>query len=105
MTIEMREWEKHLREELLAAEETLTFGERARLIAARRRALETALEPTSRHRWLPFGGLLAASLLLALLVLVPAGERLENRLAAEHTEPTELGFYYWLAETQELAGS
>lgn len=107
-------WLEALRQDFKRHVEALDYPTRARLAAARRRALAAAARPPLwRQAWLPAGALAAAALAVSSMLLWPDTGRAPAPVMAEDFEImlseedlalyAELDFYLWLG-AQEDAG-
>ena len=107
------EFETQLRSRLRGSELELDPALTDKLRAARKRASSRSRGAGSDFRLprflLPLGGMTLASVALFFLVLSPLQQSPQDMpgesLSAETMDPQDLDFYYWLAETQNVAES
>lgn len=104
----MTDFERQLKEQLRSEERHLPDSVEQRLRASRQRACEQSRSFHLPRFLLPATGMTLASVLALTLILAPgslqqAGDTGSASLDMLQTQ--ELDFYYWLAETQDVAGS
>lgn len=104
----MTDYEQSLRDQLRARERALDPAIEARLRSARAIACSQPDSPLMYRLWLPVTGMTLASIIAFAVIFLPihghkgAGN---GEFSADRVKTQDLDFYYWLAETQDSAGS
>jgi hypothetical protein len=104
----MTDFEKSLRDQLRATETQLAPTIEVQLRAARQKAVARVGAFHLPRFLLPVTGMTLASIFALAILFSPQmshfGDQKRN-IASDGSVNQELDFYYWLAETQDVAGS
>jgi len=104
----MTDFERNLRAQLRATERHLDPAIESQLRQSRKKACQQPLGFRLPRFFLPLTGMTLASVFALTLILSPEmtdSSSLRDKLFPESVQSQDLDFYYWLAETQNVADS